>query len=254
MNIDFPTWLTDWVTAQLDRVDLPSLLGRVEPASITVLTLMLTITASVLLSVPKITWRWTGLFTTLVHELGHAFAALLAGRVVHGIQVRQNHGGSTVTAGYGPVSAVFAGFFGYPAPALVGAGLLWSVFHGYQTTAFLAGTVIIGLTILFIRNWFGALVVFASGAISWGLWYFGSATVHANALLIIGVVLLVGSVRGLATVINVHVRHREELGTSDAYILYDRTGIPSPLWLAGFASVITWCLWAAGLSFAGQLP
>jgi hypothetical protein len=34
------------------------------------------------LSVPRATWRWFGLVSTVVHELGHAFSALMVGHRV----------------------------------------------------------------------------------------------------------------------------------------------------------------------------
>ena len=40
------------------------------------------------LSVPRATWRWFGMYVTFVHELGHAFAALTAGRRISGIELR----------------------------------------------------------------------------------------------------------------------------------------------------------------------
>jgi hypothetical protein len=253
MNIDVLGWLRTSGADLLSRLDLPHLLGHTSPLHVSAPILALIVVSAVALSIPKATWAWFGLFTTLVHELGHAFGALLTGRIVHGIQVHQNHSGSTVSVGYGTLSLVISGFFGYPAPALAGAGLLWSVFTGYTAAAMLAGTVIILLTLLFIRNGFGLLVVLGSAAVSAALWYWGSPTVQGVALLIIGVSLLVGAVRGLATVVTVHTSHRERLDSSDAYILYSRTMIPSPIWLAGFAGVIGWCVWAAGLALAGTV-
>lgn len=244
---------SDWGPALLQKVDFPNLLAQGAPLHVSTLVIVLVVAAAAALSIPQVTWRWFGLFTTLVHELGHAFAGALCGRVVHGIQVHQNHSGSTLTSGYGTFSAVISGFFGYPAPALVGAGLLWSAFNGFSAQAFLAGTAVTLLTLLFIRNWFGLLVVVATALVSGSLWFFGTSTVQGFALLIIGVSLLVGAVRGLVTVITVHTSRRDQLATSDAYILYSRTMIPSPLWLLGFTAVIGWCGWVAMIAFAGTL-
>ena len=77
-----------------------------------------------LLSVPGLTWQWFGLFATLVHELGHAIAAILTGRVVHGIRIRRNHSGDAMSSGRPGFGTVVSGVLGYPAPAIVGAALL----------------------------------------------------------------------------------------------------------------------------------
>ena len=197
------------------------------------------------LSIPRATWQWFGLFTTLVHELGHALAAVLTGRVVHGIRIRRNHSGDALSSGRGVFGTIVSGVTGYPAPAIVGAAQLWSVFNGYTAITLFAGGVVLVLTLLVIRNLFGVLVVLASTAVSAALWFYATPEVQSYALLVIGVALLVGSVRGLLTVVAVHTSRRSELGTSDAYLLFRRTGIPSPLWLVLFALIIGACVvWA----------
>jgi len=173
-----------------------------------------------------------------VHELGHAVAALLTGRVVHGIRIRRNHSGDALSSGRGGIGPVISGFFGYPAPAIVGAAQLWSVFNGYTAIALFVGGVILVLTLLVIRNLFGFLVVLASAAVSAALWFYATPEVQGYALLVIGIALLIGSVRGLLTVVGVHTRRRDQLRTSDAYLLYQRTHVPSPVWLVLFAAVI----------------
>lgn len=56
----------------------------------------------------------------------------------------------------------------------------------------------------------------------------------------VGLALLVGSVRDLVNVISVHLVRRSELPTSDAYLLFRRTMIPSPVWLVLFSGTIGW--------------
>ena len=97
---------------------------------------------------------------------------------------------------------------------------------------------ILVLTLLVIRNLFGFLVVAASAGVSAALWFYATPEVQGYALLVIGIALLIGSVRGLLTVVGVHTRRRDQLRTSDAYLLYQRTHVPSPVWLVLFAAVI----------------
>ena len=200
--------------------------------------LLAIVIAAAVLSIPRVTWQWFGLFTTLVHELGHAVAALLTGRVVHGIRIRRNHSGEALSSGAGGFGLTVSGVLGYPAPAIVGAAQLWSVLNGYTAIALFVGGVILVLTLLVIRNLFGVLVVAACAGVSAALWFWATPDVQGYALLVIGIALLVGAVRGLGTVIGVHVRRRDRLQTSDAYLLYRRTGVPSPVWLALFAVII----------------
>ena len=55
--------------------------------------------AAAALSIPNATWRYFGLFSTVVHELGHAFAALMTGRRVTGIRLNFDHSGLTTSFG-----------------------------------------------------------------------------------------------------------------------------------------------------------
>jgi hypothetical protein len=204
------------------------------------------------LSLPRVTWQFFGLFTTLVHELGHAFAAVLTGRVVHGIRIRRNHSGDAVSSGRGVLGVVVSGVLGYPAPAVVGAAQLWSGFHGYSAVALFTGGVVLVLTVLVIRNLFGVVVVLTSAGVSAVLWFYASPEVQGYALLVLGTALLVGSLRGLASVLAVHTRRRHRLQTSDAYLLYRRTGVPSPVWLAMFAAIIGACIVVAVTGFLSR--
>lgn len=222
-------------------MDWSTLFIRADPPDLSPWVMLVIVGAAALVSIPRESWRIFGLFTTLVHELGHAVAAMLTGRVVKGIRIRRNHSGEALSSGTG--RAVISGLMGYPAPAIVGAGQLWAVFSGYPSIALFAGGVALVLTLLVIRNLFGVLVVLASIAASAALWFFAPADVQAYALLVIGIALLVGSVRGLGAVIAVHTRNRGNLATSDAYLLYRRTGVPSPVWLLLFAVIIAGC-WA----------
>lgn len=231
----------------------PALFAPTAPIHVPPLVMLAILAAAAALSIPRATWQYFGLFATLVHELGHAVAALLTGRVVRGIRLHRNHSGDALSSGRGTLGIVISGVLGYPAPAIVGAAQLWSVFHGYTAIALFAGGVVLVLTVLVIRNLFGILVVLASAAVSALLWFYASPAVQSYALLVLGVALLVGAVRGLATVIGVHVLHRDRLHTSDAYLLYRRTGIPSPLWLAVFTALIAAAALIAVAAYAGRV-
>lgn len=226
--IDTPDFTIDWA----------ALFSRADPVDISTPILLTILAIAAVLSIPRVTWQIVGLFTTLVHELGHALAAILTGRVVHGIRIRRNHSGEAVSSGRGGFGSIVSGVMGYPAPAIVGAAQLWSVFNGYTALALFIGGVVLIVTILVIRNAFGVLVVLVSALVSAALWFYATPEVQSYALLVIGIVLLVGSVRGLATVVSVHTSRRTQLQTSDAYLLYRRTGVPSPVWLAVFAILI----------------
>lgn len=205
---------------------------------VTVTELVLILLAAAALAVPPLTWKYFGLFTTVVHELGHAFAALMTGQFVAGITLKMDHSGTTTTYSRGLLRSLWSGFWGYPVPAVTGAVLVSAGFNGWGPAALSVGAIILILTVLFIRNFTGLLILAASIAVSAVLVLAVPPAFTGHAVIALGVALLVGSVRDLVNLFSVHLRRRHQLDSSDAYILFRATGIPSPLWLLLFCAVI----------------
>ena len=208
------------------------------------------VAAAVALSIPRVTWRWFGLYVTFVHELGHAFAALMTGRFIHGLKIGLDHSGQLVSSGRRGFSATWSGFWGYPAPAVVGVALVWSVSAGWAGAAASIGALILLVALIFLRNLTGIVVALVSATIAQSLVMFADPITVSYLTLALGIALGVGSVRDFFKVAAVHTRRRNQLASSDAFILAQSTGVPSWLWLTGFALVIAasaalsgWLLW-----------
>ncbi|MEV7604215.1 M50 family metallopeptidase [Paenarthrobacter sp. NPDC089322] len=208
-------------------VPLPALLGIVACA--------------VVLSVPRVTWRWFGLYVTFVHELGHAYAALMTGRFVHGLRIGLDHSGRLVSSGRSAFGAAWSGFWGYPAPAVVGCALIAAVSAGRSGAAMSIGALTLLLSLIFLRNLTGILVAVISAATAQAMLLFATPTLVNYLVLALGIALTVGAVRDLLKLAGVHTRRRDRLAASDAYILGRTTGLPAYAWLAGFTAVITGC-------------
>jgi hypothetical protein len=220
--------------------------SRGTPLEVAPQVLLLIAAAAAALTIPRPVWRWFGLFVTFVHELGHAFAALMTGQVVKGIQLRFDHSGQMRSMGHSRFAAAWTGFWGYPVPAVTGAVLVWAAFSGWAGFALSAGALVLLAALLFIRNAQGFLIAFSCVAVSVLLVWFASPFAVSCITLAVGMALLAGSVRDWLNVLSVHTRRRRSLQSSDAYILYQRTGVPSAVWLVAFAAVIA-------LSAAGAL-
>lgn len=224
-----------------------------EPLQVAWPVLLLIAAGAALLTVPRPVWRWFGLFVTFVHELGHAFAALMTGQVVKGIELRFDHSGQMRSMGRSRFAAAWTGFWGYPVPAVMGALLTWAAFNGWAGFALSAGALILLAALLFIRNAQGLLIACGCAGVSVLLVWFASPFAVSCITLGLGAALLAGAVRDWLNVLSVHTRRRRALPSSDAFILHQRTGVPSALWLAAFAAVIAvsaaaalWWAWPAG--------
>lgn len=211
--------------------------AQAAPPSVGLTGILVIAVAAAVLCVPRRSWRIFGLFVTVVHELGHVGAALLTLQRVTGITLRLDHSGTTTSLGRGGRRAAFTTFWGYPAPAVVGLGLLWSAAHGWAGAALSAGAMLLVAALVLVRNGQGILILGGSAAVALALVWFGGGEPAGYACLVLGIALLVGACRDWIKVVRVHARRRD-LGSSDAYLLRAATGVPSALWLGGFALVI----------------
>lgn len=209
-----------------------------EIPAVTVTELLAVVVIAVILSVPRATWRYFGLFATVTHELGHAFGALTSGQRLGGIQLRLNHSGTTTSYTRGRFAAVWSGFWGYPVPGMTGAALVWSGFTGWGPAAMSAGLLILLASLMFIRNVAGVFILLAAVVAAAAMIIAVPAAFTGHVAIILGLALLVAAVRDLAKLTNVHLRRRDQLRTSDAYILFRATAVPSGVWIALFAMLV----------------
>lgn len=123
-------------------------------------------------------WPLTRTLVTICHEAGHGVVAMLAGRRLGGIRLHSDTSGLTVTKGRsrgpGMVATLFAG---YPAASLVGLGAAWLAGAGYAAGLLWAIVLLLALMLLKIRNFYGALVVLASGAVVAVVTWYATPTV-----------------------------------------------------------------------------
>ena len=201
------------------------------------LTLILLIATA--LSVPQATWRYFGLLATATHELGHAFAALMSGQRLGGIRLSLDHSGTTTSYSRGRLATVWSGFWGYPVPALTGAALVWSGFNGWGPAALTVGSLILLTSLLFIRNLAVFLITTAAAASGAVLVLFVPHAFTGHVAIALGLALLVAAVRDVIKLIHVHLRRRDRLASSDAFLLYRSTSVPSFIWIALFIVIVS---------------
>lgn len=207
--------------------------------------LALVILAAVALSLPRVTWRYFGLLATVTHELGHAFAALMTGQRLGGIRLGLDHSGTTTTYSRRPLAAVWSTFWGYPVPAAVGAAMVWSGFSGWGPAAMSVGTLILLASLLFIRNGIGLLITAGAVLAAVLLVLFVPPEFNGHVMIVLGLALLVAAVRDLGKLGNVHLRRRDRLASSDAYLLARATRIPAAVWIVLFAAAVGASWWFA---------
>lgn len=193
------------------------------------LAVLATAVATLAVALPT-TWRRTRHLLTIVHEGGHAGAALLSGRRLSGIRLHADTSGLTVSRGRprGP-GMVATAFAGYPAPALVGLATAYVVSLERDRLALWAALLLLALVLVQIRNFYGLYVVLVAAVLLVGVTWWGSAAVHGVVAWTLSVFLLLGAPRAVVEL--QRERRRSRTRTSDADVLARITLLPATVWL-----------------------
>lgn len=183
-------------------------------------------------------WRVLRLAVTLVHELGHAAVGVAFGRRFTGFVLRDDMSGQAVTVGRasGP-GLVAMTWAGYPAPAVVGAGLVWASVHGWAAPVLTLALLALVVALAYVRSVLTAVIVLASLAAVGSLWWGRDDGVQQHVLVGAGIILLVGAWRHLGVVLG------DRNPRSDPGSLARATGVPSAVWQASFALVCGLASW-----------
>jgi hypothetical protein len=223
-------------------IDWDSVTTRVDPSAS--LVLLAGACALVAVAVDGV-WRWSRSVVTIVHEAGHAVAALLTGRRLTGIRLHSDTSGLTLSVGKpsGPGMVVTAAA-GYVSPSLVGlVGVVLLAFD--QVTIMLwAGTAILLAMLLMVRNLYGALLLVATGAVVVAVSLYATADVQAAFGYAMTWFLLLGAVRPIVELRR--SRRRRPGMSSDADILARLTRVPATVWVGLFGVVNLGALAAGG--------
>ncbi|MFC4554631.1 M50 family metallopeptidase [Georgenia faecalis] len=185
-------------------------------------------------------WRLVRVAVTVVHELGHAVVGMAVGRSFTGLVLRPDMSGHTVTVGpaRGP-GRVVTTWAGYPAPALVGAGLLHAGTAGWAPPVLAALLVLLAVGALRVRSFYTALVVLGCLAGAAVLWWVGSPTLQGLVLVAAGVMLVLGAWRHLGAVLGSPDRG------SDPAVLAQLTRVPTAVWTTTFVLALGAASWVA---------
>lgn len=160
------------------------------------------------------------------HEMSHGLAAILTGGSVVEIQLQKEQGGHAITQGGSRFVILTAGYLG---SLLFGGTILLLAARSKNDKAITAtlGVLLLAVTLLFVRPWFGFGMLFGLGtgvALLLAAAYLGK---HGNDWLL----RIIGLTSCLYAVLDIKsdVLDRPEV-QSDARMLAEHTGIPTIVW------------------------
>jgi hypothetical protein len=174
-------------------------------------------------------WRWTRTVVTIAHEGGHALVAVVAGRGLTGIRLHPDTSGVTVSTGArrGP-GLVLTFMAGYPAPSLLGLGGALLVAGDRAQLMLWIALGLLAITLVLIRNVFGALAVLATGVLVGYAAGWATPRIQDGFAAALCWFLLFGGLRATR-----ELRPRRG-GASDADMLARLTPLPGGAWRALF--------------------
>lgn len=165
------------------------------------------------------------IFVVLLHEISHGVVAIGTGGSIDAIVLDPNQGGACYCPGGSPfltLSAGYLGSLGWGVLLLLAAGSSRVRARGLVAVA---GGLILALTVLYIRGWFG---------IVYGL-LFGAGLVASARLFSEGINRTLIRILGMTSALYVLLDIRSDILQrphlpSDAAVLADLTGVPTLLW------------------------
>jgi hypothetical protein len=191
-------------------------------------------------------WRLARNVVTIVHEAGHAFVAVLAGRRLQGIQLHSDTSGVTVSRGKatGP-GMVLTSLAGYSAPAVLGLAFS-ALLAAHLISALLMVAALLLLAVLvMLRNAYGVFAVLVTAAVLAVVALLAPPGVQGWFVYLITWFLLFGGVRPVFEL--QAKRRRGSARDSDADQLARLTAVPAVIWVLVLGVIAVGCLLMGGL-------
>jgi len=185
-------------------------------------------TGVVALALVVLAWPRVRLGVTVVHEAGHAVAAVLVGRRLSGIRLHSDTSGLTVSRGRarGPGMVLMLAA-GYLAPALLGVLAAYLLGAGRGVGLLWLLVVLLAGLLVWVRNGYGLLVVLVLGGGLFALTWWGSADLQSIAAYLVTWTLLLAAPRPLVELLG---RAGRRSRTSDPGQLATLTHVPAVVW------------------------
>lgn len=177
-------------------------------------------------------------FVTIIHEAGHGVFSLLTGNGISGIKLHRDGSGSTTTTHYrnifSKITRTIVLFSGYSAPIYLGVILAVLNLQSWGVAAFY---VLIGvglMTLIFLRNFFGIIILGLYFLILAGGMFFANGEYMPAVVNFFALLFLIGGMKDIILIAKpVFQSGRYNLNTmSDFHILQEESmfNIPAQVW------------------------
>lgn len=166
---------------------------------------------------------------TLLHESGHAIAAIVTSGEVIKIEYRKDTSGLAQTKTNGRFSAFLTSLAGYPFAAFASAGILALAISGqHKMVVFILLSVILLNLMLFVRNAFGIIWLVIFSALLITLLLYANDTVLQLVVWFVCMIAFTETIVSTAVITLLGFTNPKKSG--DMANMQKTTGIPAPFW------------------------
>lgn len=179
---------------------------------------------------------------TLLHESGHALAAVLTSGEVISIELSSDTSGSAFTKSGSKLKAMMVSFAGYPVAAMLSGILIaYTTAHQPKIVFFLLLTIALLNLTLFVRNFYGIVWLFSFSALILFIFWLGDATL--SYLFALAVTLISFSETVFSTLIILYLSLFQPKKAGDASNLARVSGIPAAIWGILITACVSYIVW-----------
>lgn len=173
--------------------------------------------------------KYFRLYTTFIHEMGHAIMALLTRGKVYQIHINPDTSGLAFTGTRGRVSRILVSIIGYPFSIIISVVMLKMVYEGNSRSVLIGVIFFMAIgTFFWVRNNFGFVWAHISIAISLVLLFYTNPTmIDIYVKTMVGIVF-VESILTTIVLFKITLRNKEQ--ATDSKNLREATGIPEIVW------------------------
>jgi len=186
--------------------------------------------------------RYLRTLNTLLHESGHALAALLTSGEVMTISIDSDTSGLTKTKSNSRFSAIIVSAAGYPFAAAFSSLLVaLAISRQPQLVFFILLSIMLINLALFVRNTYGIFWLVISLIFILILYWKANETVFTYSAIVLSIISLTESVTSGFALIALALKNSSKAG--DATNLARLTSIPAAIWSLLLMAFTLWCIY-----------
>lgn len=179
---------------------------------------------------------------TLLHESGHAIAAVVTSGEVVKIDLNKDTSGIAQTKSKNKACAFVTSFAGYPFAAAASSGLLILSMNGqHKVAAFILLSMILINLMLFVRNAFGIMwLLLFSGLIIVSVWYTSDMFLKI-LMMFVSMIAFTETIASTGFITFLALTQPKKSG--DMANIQKTTGIPAAFWGVLNCGLVIWMVW-----------